>query len=184
MKQINIAAIGISGVGKTTFLNAVARRVRFQHLTGGSLISAARQKSLANRDSLRLDDIAKNQRLLIDGFNAARSPEYEVAILDGHILIDADSEIQIIDYKIFEELNIAAFLHISTTVERISYHRSADTSRKRPIRTETELAEQQGLSENYTKSAASALRLPFKRFELKDADIAADFITRIKLSAD
>lgn len=171
--------MGISGVGKSRFLNSVAEQIEFQHLTGGSLISAAKTKNATNRNSLRLGNIDDNQRLLIDGFEAARLPTYKIAILDGHILVDTDGGSQIIDTLIFRELRIAAFLHLSAPVECIFEQRSQDISRQRPARRLSELDAQQRLSETSAEKAADALNIPFKRLGPTEPTIAVSFISWI-----
>lgn len=83
-----VAFTGISGVGKTTFLKKLSERVSFQHLTGGSLIAAARQADADQRDTIRHADLDENQQLLIDGFFVARDQQVELVIMDGHVVID------------------------------------------------------------------------------------------------
>ena len=74
MSQRVVAFTGISGVGKTTFLKKFTEQMAFQHVTGGSLIAAARNAVSDSRDDLRYSDLDENQRLLIQGFHSASLP--------------------------------------------------------------------------------------------------------------
>ena len=65
MSQQIVAFTGLSGIGKTTFLRHLAESIKFQHLTGGSLIAAARDANPDERDALRYADLDENQRMLI-----------------------------------------------------------------------------------------------------------------------
>ena len=83
MKQRVVALTGISGVGKTTFLRKLSAMREFQHLTGGTLIAAARNKGSDARDSLRHADLEENQRLLIQGFALEKDPKANLIVMDG-----------------------------------------------------------------------------------------------------
>lgn len=74
MSQKIVAFTGISGAGKTTFLEKLAEKVSFQHLSGGSLIASARQTDAEQRDAMRHADLDENQQLLINGSFVACDP--------------------------------------------------------------------------------------------------------------
>jgi adenylate kinase len=156
-----VAFTGISGVGKTTFLRCLAERVPFQHLTGGSLIAAARKARPNQRDALRYADLDENQRLLIDGFGLARDPTATCIIMDGHVVIDSGDGLKELPVDVFRELGITRMVHLEAEPARISTNRSNDTTRQRPAYDQETLSQHQLASRAYAKSIAAALNIEF-----------------------
>jgi adenylate kinase len=80
MRQRIVAVTGVSGVGKTTCLNFVAKRIGFQHLQASALIQSARASQSVlpvSHDDLRKQDIDQNQALLLSGFAHKLVPQHE-----------------------------------------------------------------------------------------------------------
>lgn len=161
MNQRTIAFTGISGVGKTTFLNKLADFIAFQHLTGGSLIAAARATAPDGRDTMRHADLDENQRLLIEGFALARDPKVELIIMDGHVAIDAGKGLTKISSEVFKALGVMAMLHLEADPNRIAENRSKDTSRSRPRYDLGTLEQHQAISREHARSIADTLRIDF-----------------------
>ena len=112
MNQKIVAFTGISGVGKTTFLKKLAKRMSFQHLTGGSLIAAARQADADQRDAMRHADLDENQQFLIDGFFVACDPQVELVIVDGHVVIDGGKNLTELSSTVFRALGTSLMVHL------------------------------------------------------------------------
>jgi adenylate kinase len=161
MKQRVIAFTGISGVGKTTFLSKFAELVSFQHVTGGSLIAAARNSTPNGRDTMRHANLDENQRLLIDGFALTRDVNAELIIMDGHVVIDNGDDLTKISSDVFNALEIVAMVHLESDPTRTVKNRSKDSSRLRPKYDAETLGQHQDVSRLHAKSIAEALCVGF-----------------------
>ena len=156
-----IAFTGISGVGKTTFLKKFAELMAFQHVTGGSLIAAARNADPNGRDTMRHADLDENQRLLIEGFALARDANVELIIMDGHVVIDDGDGLTEISSDVFKALDVMTMVHLEADPTRTAKNRSQDTSRSRPRYDAETLGQQQDVSRLHAKSIADRLRIGF-----------------------
>lgn len=162
MSQCIIAFTGISGVGKTTFLTKLADLVAFQHVTGGSLIAAAREAAPDERDAMRHSDLDENQRLLVRGFDVVRDSTAELIILDGHVVIDHGEGLTPISTDIFKALEVNVMVHLEAEPERIAKNRSLDTSRSRPVYKLETLSQHQNISRTHARSIAETLQIRFQ----------------------
>lgn len=170
MSQKIVAFTGISGVGKTTFLEKLAKKVSFQHLTGGSLIAAARQADADQRDAVRYADLDENQQLLIDGFFVTCDPQVELVIMDGHVVIDGGNNLTELPSTVFRALGISLMAHLEADSDRIVANRSLDTSRSRPTYASETLYQHQSTSRNHASSIARELGIGFHIVTHSDVD--------------
>lgn len=161
MSQRIVAFTGISGVGKTTFLRKFAKLMVFQHVTGGSLIAAAKNAVTDGRDDLRYADLDKNQRLLIEGFALARDANTEVVIMDGHVVIDDGECLTEISSDVFKALGVMAMVHLEADPTHIAENRSKDMARSRPKYDKDTLGQHQDMSRQCARSIAEKLRIGF-----------------------
>jgi adenylate kinase len=161
MKQKIFAFVGISGVGKTTFLKRLREKLEFQHLSAGSLILRAASSEYTERDELRFNDIDENQHLLISGFKSARDEAALRVVLDSHTLIQTPGGIREISACVFEMIRIDGLIHLSSTPELILRNRTNDPGRSRPQLSISEIAEHQAASLSVARRIAEALRIPF-----------------------
>ncbi|MEW2914217.1 ATP-binding protein [Leisingera sp. JC11] len=161
MSQQIVAFTGISGVGKTTFLRRLAKLIDFQHVTGGSLIAAAREAAPEARDAIRYADLDDNQRLLVQGFALTRDPNSELVVMDGHVVIDDGQELAKISSEVFRALGVSVMVHLETEPERISANREGDTSRSRPTYPSDILLQHQLISRLHAQAVADSMAIPF-----------------------
>jgi adenylate kinase len=169
MTQAVVAFLGISGVGKTTFLRESARVVSFQHLTAGYLIGQARDSQIAH-DHLRLQNIADNQDLLVEGFQIRKDVGAACVVLDGHAIIDGPSGLEMIDVDIFRRLGVQAIAHLEADPQQIFANREGDRSRTRPPRSTDELREHQNLSLARSTAIAMEMTVPFSRLRADETE--------------
>mgnify|MGYP001792979554 CR=1 FL=1 len=162
MNQNVVAFTGISGVGKTTFLRNLAESVRFQHLTGGSLIATARETGHDQRDAMRYADLDENQLLLIDGFAVVRDPAEDLVVMDGHVAIDDGNSLQKLPAQVFRALGVTMMIHLGAEPMRISANRSNDMSRSRPTYGLEILTKHQDISRLHAQSIAAELGVEFQ----------------------
>ena len=130
-----IALVGLSGVGKTSALNALSNHRSFQHLGASQLIREGRQLEDKPEalESLRNSNISQNQRLLTAGFRRVIDSQATHIVLDGHTVIETPSGLIAIDPEVFQELGITKFIFLSATPVVIASRRKADATRNRPI---------------------------------------------------
>lgn len=176
MIQRRFALVGISGVGKTTFLKGLGESIDFQHLSAGSLIAEARKKGDGERDGLRSNNIDENQQLLVSGFMLKVDPSVERIILDGHMIIHTQGGVEVIDPSVFSGMAIEGIIHLSAPPELIEKNRLNDAMRQRPNLSVKELSDHQGLSLSATKSACEYLHIPFLEVATNDLQLARQFI--------
>lgn len=176
MKQRVVALTGISGVGKTTFLRKLSATREFQHLTGGTLIAAARNKGSDARDSLRHADLKENQRLLVHGFALEKDPKANLIVMDGHVVIDNNSSLARISSTVFEAIDVSLMLHLEADPVRILKNRSDDTSRSRPTWDVETLAHHQEASREHARYIARSLQIDFCTLSHGDQSLAADLL--------
>jgi adenylate kinase len=165
MSQRTIAFVGISGVGKSTFLRSAAKKIPFQHLTAGSLIGRARESEC---DRLRLQNIDENQRLLVAGFEMAKNSTGSLVVIDGHVIIDAGNGLQAIGADVFAALSVGAIVHLEAKAMQILTYRQGDKSRDRPTLSVNELAAHQIRSRNAALDISRSLTIPFRSFSHDD----------------
>lgn len=170
MTQRIVAFTGISGVGKTTFLRRLAQLIDFQHVTGGSLIAAARKAKPEGRDAIRHADLDENQRLLIEGFALTRDPSAKIVIMDGHVVIDDGQRLSKIPCEVFKALEVSDMIHFECDPDQIAANRAVDTSRSRPAYQPAVLERHQELSRIHAKDVAEALGLHFEIAARSDVD--------------
>lgn len=171
MTQTVVALTGVSGVGKTTFIHRLAKRIPFQHLTGGSLIAQARDGTDVPRDALRQFDLDDNQRLLIKGFMAARDRTVETVLFDGHVVIDGPEGLMDVPVSVFQALGICLMVHLEADPVVIKRNREHDQRRARPLIDTEALQEQQRRSRRHATSIAQALNVECLVLQAKDLSV-------------
>lgn len=178
MTQKIIAFVGISGVGKTTFLQSLALEIAFQHLTAGSLISLGTSRAYEDRDKLRLLNVDENQRHLIAGFHSARDPKAALVVMDGHAVIDTGNGLEVIGTEVFAALGINALMHLVAEPAQILRNRRSDSRRTRPELPEHLLEEHQKTSVRAAQMVAGSLGVPFLQVMADDVAPAKAFVQR------
>lgn len=163
MTQRVIALLGLSGVGKSTSLEKVGKRVSFLHLQASQLIQdelVSQTSVTRTSEELRNGPIIDNQTHLINAFRKETATYNGLIVLDGHVIVDTVDGLVDIPADVFEELGVAHFIVLQELPHRIFKQRLRDATRTRPERTESELAEHQRLSILATTNIALELGCP------------------------
>ena len=158
-----MAIVGVSGVGKSTLLHNLSKRLEFQHLQASVLIKEQIRFETGEgviHDDLRKVNIDENQRLLISGFQRCTAQSTGLIVLDAHTLIDTPSGFVEIPPAVFQAMGVSRFIFIYASAEDIGVRREADSSRARPTRSVVELATQQNAAQLAAFTCALALNLP------------------------
>jgi adenylate kinase len=171
---------GLSGVGKTHLINRIINEEKnFIHFSAGTLI----KKRLENveRDSLRElgnDTIIANQFLMVEQMSEeiAQFNSPQKILLDAHMLIDGQDGILEIPYEIFERLAPRRLILLVANAEDIVSRRSLDSSRKRPLRTSNEIAQQQLRSVELARTYCQKMGIPYIEFCSQDIFAILDII--------
>lgn len=176
MSQKIVAVVGISGVGKTTFLSRVAAKCEFQHLSAGTLIAQGRSLASTARDSLRSSNLDENQSLLVEGFKDASDPDAKIIILDGHVVMLSPVGLAPIDSRVFASLGIDIIAHLEADPPQILSNRLKDTGRERPSLSIEELGAHQIRSLAEARRVADDLGIELKRLTHDDDDVFGRFL--------
>lgn len=159
MLSKNIALVGLSGVGKSTFIDSINTDIQLQILSASELIKT--QKKINNsHDELRFHNINDNQLLLIEGFKQAKDATQQITILDGHTVIETPNGLTEISSNVFREIEIQHFVFLIEEAGVILQRRTNDSSRKRSGATLTELDGFQRRALEVTTRIALELRVP------------------------
>lgn len=164
------AVLGISGVGKSSLIAAVAHHVNLLHLTASGLIKAQLAQAQTS-EQLRAGPVVNNQQLMLREFaRRAAAAEQPLIVFDGHNLIDTPTGFVDIPDTVFAALNLNALVFIEDAPETIAGRREADRSRPRPLRSTGELAGQQERAKHMAARVAGELGIPF--LVVRSGDVA------------
>lgn len=143
---MTIAFVGISGVGKSTFLKTAMGATPFLHLEASKLIKEEielGQQQVRTSEELRTGAVLENQELLVQAFHRNTAGHEGLIVLDGHTVVDTGSGIQRIPASIFHEMNVRSILFLQDDPAVIRSRRGGDTKRVRPERSVQEIEHQQ-----------------------------------------
>lgn len=104
-----IFVAGIHAVGKSTACEFVSAELEIPHYTASQLIRREKPAAVPV-GSKRVDDVAENQRLLIQG--VSRLCASGIILLDGHFTMQrkSDGAIEVIPVNIFRKIKVRAIV--------------------------------------------------------------------------
>lgn len=164
MSQKIIAVVGVSGVGKSTFLKKLQSKVGFQHLQASDVIRQQiqhKENQHLNAEVLRHANIDENQRFLISGFDRLRDPNALIVILDGHTVIDSPSGLVDIDAIVFKSMGVTHLVCLVEDPCEILRRRTSDIARARPDRSLSYLEKYQFHAQSVGFKISLSLGIPF-----------------------
>lgn len=163
-KKRVVIVTGVSGVGKSSLLNKVAKRVPIQVLSAGRLILDEinrRQNRTVSYDDLRTLDIAANQEALGAAFERVQDPNSDMTVLDAHVVVDTPNGVIPIDAAVFQKVRAALMVFLEIEPEKLFKNRQSDLLRNRPLRDIKTLGRQQIEAKASAKAIADKLGIPF-----------------------
>lgn len=167
-----IALLGLSGVGKSTFIQTLRERTPLLHLQASGLIKAEQVYRAQNPDSseaLRTGAVIDNQELMIAAFRRLASNAETPIVFDGHSVIDGRNGLVEIPAAVFAELAPDAIFYLSAPPDIIAVRRFADAGRERPTRSVETLAEHQCFAHDAARRIAQQIGCRF--ISIGDSDI-------------
>ncbi|MEP1610531.1 MAG: AAA family ATPase [Roseobacter sp.] len=159
----HVALVGVSGVGKSTFLRKCSETIEFLHLEASSLIKEQKrfiEGASATSEQLRAGVILDNQELLISAFKRRSDEEDRLCVLDGHTVIDTGCRLQKIPASVFGEIGIRKIIILQADPNDIQIRRQVDQTRERPQRTTAELQKYQEVVKEHTCEIGEILGIP------------------------
>jgi adenylate kinase len=159
---MRIAVLGISGVGKSTFVQKMAQEVPLFHLQASELIKAriAKNASRPSSEQLRQGPVMDNQRFMIEEFLERVSTTSELVVFDAHTIIDAPSGLVEVPVAVFRELGLDKLVFLYDDPELIAERRAKDAARVRPLRDGAELNSHQALAHSRAEIIGVELGVP------------------------
>lgn len=173
-----IAVFGVSGVGKSSLINAAVKRWSDDiiHIVASDLIRSAYQ-SKPTADEIRLsskDKILSNQDLLLHEFRRW-APEYDdrVVIFDGHSVVNNGIELIEVPVDIVSALSPNEIVFVQDKPKAIRDRRILDRKRTRPLLDCDQIHSEQALAlevcENYSRDLAIPMQIcrPYDKTEFE-----------------
>lgn len=172
-----VAFVGISGVGKSFFLERTVTNRQAVVVSASKLIASQRD-ALGHsipHDDLRLANLDVNQRLLIEGFRRLPVGKLPV-IIDGHTIIDTPTGEVEVPAQVFKHLEVTDFVVLVDDPAAIVTRRDRDLLRKRPIRSVEEITAHQKRACEAAKAISTQLNLPLITIAHSDAEALLELL--------
>jgi adenylate kinase len=170
-------------VGKSTLLEAVAKVLEFQHLQASALIRKGRETLLGQavqHDSLRFADLDESQRLLVHGFEASINATMPLVVLDGHTLIERESDYFVVGPEVFSAIGVDGMVFLREIPQEIALRRANDQARDRPERDAKALTELQAQTLFQAQAICRAVGVPLYIEEPSNVAGVVDLLRRIR----
>lgn len=159
---------GVHGVGKTEACKKIAAEISTSHFSASVMIKELDSTAVKSHTK-SIDDVLKNQQLLIHAVNAFFKDGDARLILDGHFAVpNAKSVFELIPPTIFSELRLDGIIVLFDEPEQIRLRR---LGRDRNTLTVDEIAHIQRQEISQARLVARTLFRPI--VEIKAFDLAA-----------
>lgn len=183
MKPTIVALTGLSGVGKSTLLAAIADRLPFQHLEASALIKRERETALlqaVEQDQLRHSDLNENQRLLVCGLEASLDAASQLVVLDSHTVIERENDHFLVDPSVFSAVGIAGMVFLREEPQEIARRRASDQSRVRPRKDASDIAKAQGDALTQAELICRKVKKPLYVMTPSNVDDVVEVLRRLQ----
>lgn len=133
-----VVVVGIAGVGKTSLLNSVVKKMRKNDHKivvcsfGTAMLDEAKKNGVTNRDDIRRMTISEQKQLQNKAARFIMSQQFDILIIDTHAFVKTDSGyypgLPERVLRIFDPTN---YVSVSAKPEEIYNRRMNDPTRKR-----------------------------------------------------
>jgi len=174
-----IAPVGLSGVGKSTLLAQLEKRIPLAHFAASDVIKAALarlESQSVSSEELRLRPILNNQNLLVSGFARCTQGLNGLVVLDGHTVIDGSSGLIEIPAEVFGILRVRHILFLAAHPDQIAERRRNDSHRSRPHRSTEQIRAHQELAIRVAEKIAAELQISLTVIESGDLAYLHQFL--------
>lgn len=164
-----VAIVGISGVGKTYFIESLlSSRSSFVHLHASALLADYRTESEVGSEA---DVIESRQRYIAERIKAFCFFHPNDRILfDGHTVIDLDGRYVPVGVEVFRYLSATGFIFIEDDPHNVWQRRGSDAHRNRPSRSVHELEKYQAFALQIAREYSRELQVPLMQVRSGDHD--------------
>lgn len=161
-----IFVAGIHAVGKSTACEIVSAEFGIPHYTASQIIRGEKSTAVPACSKL-VDDVAENQRLLIDG--VSRLMASGVIMLDGHFTMQRklDDAIEVIPIDVFRQIHVSAVVVFTDDPIKIAERAFA---RDNAVISLKYLHAHQEVELMHAKHVATVLALPIVILQAFDTD--------------
>lgn len=155
---------GIHGVGKSTLCRQIKEKLDIDNFSASSLIKEYNE-SFIQRDKV-VKNINENQDILIQAV-LLKKQKYSKFILDGHVTLLTEYNIEKIPFLVFEKLTINMCICITAPID-IIYERRID--RDDMMISKEKIYEHQQQEIIYAKELSNNLKIPFYEIQYDNVD--------------
>jgi adenylate kinase len=170
--MVKVAVVfGVSGVGKSWLIARFGEAVPIAHAQASQLLRDARAEisgRLESQEELRQGAVLDNQALLIEAFAKFRLIATKPIIFDGHSVIDAGDRLVAIPVEAIRAIAPAGLIFIKDKPAAIVARRARDTTRSRPVRSDSEILDHQIRAQALCERYAEALDIPLTLVQAGD----------------
>lgn len=168
-----IFVAGIHAVGKSTACEFVSAELGIPHYTASQIIRGEKSAAVPAGSKL-VDDVAENQRLLIQG--VSRLSASGIILLDGHFTLQrkSDGAIEAISVDVFREIQVSAVVVFTDDPVKIAERTFARDEAVLPLKY---LQDHQEAEVMHAKQVASALGVPIVMLQAFDTKAFANAIS-------
>lgn len=163
MSCSSIALLGISGVGKSTFLKSLNGKISFVHAGASTLIKneiIRQAQESKSSEELRVGNTDKNQQLLISAYRRLADNSADRVVLGSHSIIDKGTHVDKVEIEVFKQLGFDLLIVLVADPNKIANQRQKDQGRSRPQSSLDKILMHQNLSNEHAIVIALELGIP------------------------
>lgn len=163
MNITSIGLVGISGVGKSTFIRKVQTHCLIEHLPASEIIQSELFETTGRKltpAQLRERNIGENQAALISGFQKIKLRASVPSVLDAHTVVDKEGVLIPIKHSVFATFGFDLLICLVAPASQIIEQRANDKTRNRPKLTLENIEYHQESSRRQAIEIGTSLGIP------------------------
>ena len=180
MSCSSIALLGISGVGKSTFLKSLNDKAPFVHAEASTLIKdeiMRQAQESKSSEELRVGNTDKNQQLLISAYKRLTDNSSDRVVLGSHSIIDKGTHVDKVEIEVFRQLGFDLLIVLVADPKKIAKQRQKDQGRTRPQLALDKILVHQNLSNEHAIAIAYEMGIPCVIISQEQVDFVAELLS-------